>query len=133
MIVCLDSNVVIYLVERDPVWTPKAVARVTAIRATGDTIAVCEAAILECLLKPLMTGDTGAEAAFRAFFADPLVRVLPVRSATWEHAVRLGAAFNLKPLDSLHLATAVEEGCGLFLTADGRLGRCTAITVEVLR
>ncbi len=133
MIVCLDSNVVIYSVEVDPVWTPKADARVAAIRAAGDTVAVCDAALQECLLKPLMSGDAGAESAFRDFFADPLVQMLPVSRATWEQAARLGAAFNFKPMDSLHLATAVEHGCGLFLTADGRLGRCTAIPVEVLK
>lgn len=133
MIVCLDSNVVIYLAEVDPTWTPKADARVAAVRAAGDTIAVCEAAILECLIKPLRSGDAGAESAFRAFFADPLVQMLPVSRGTWEQAAQLGAAFNFKPMDSLHLATAVEHGCGLFLTADSRLSRCTAIPVEVLK
>jgi predicted nucleic acid-binding protein len=58
--------------------------------------------------------------------------MLPVTTATWESAAQLGAAFNFKPMDSLHLATAIEHGCGLFLTADSRLGRCTAIPVEVL-
>jgi hypothetical protein len=43
MIVCLDSNVVIYLVEVDPTWTPKGDARVTALRAAGDIVAVCDA------------------------------------------------------------------------------------------
>ncbi len=122
MIVCLDSNVVIYLVEADPIWMPTVDARLTAIRAAGDVVAVSDAARLECLLKPLASGDTGAEAAFRAFFADPLIRVLPVSRDTWEHAAQIGAVFNFKPMDSLHLATAIEHGCGLFLTADGRLG-----------
>lgn len=132
MIVCLDSNVVIYLVEADPTWTPKADARVAAVLAAGDEVAVCDAARLECLLKPLALADTGAEAAFRAFFASHWVRMLPVTTATWERAAQIGAAFNFKAMDSLHLATAIEHGCGLFLTADGRLGRCTAIPVEVL-
>jgi predicted nucleic acid-binding protein len=52
--------------------------------------------------------------------------------AVWERAARLGATFNLKPLDSLHLATAIEHGCGLFLTNDTQLTRCTDIPVEVL-
>ncbi len=72
-------------------------------------------------------------AAFRAFFADPQVRLLPVARTTWERAARIGAANNFKPMDSLHLATAVEHGCGMFLTADGQLGRCTDIPVEVLK
>lgn len=132
MIVCLDSNIVIYLVESDPVWTPKADARLKAIQTAGDTVAICDVVWLECLIKPLASGDTGAEAAFRAFFANPLVQLLPVARSTWEHAAQIGAMFNFKPLDSVHLAAAIEHGCGLFLTADSRLGRCNAIPVEVL-
>ncbi len=96
-------------------------------------MAVSDAARLECLIDPLAAGAVVVEAHYRAFFADPLVRLLPVSSATWEQVAQVGARFNFKPLDSLHLATAIEHGCGLFLTTDGRLGRCTAIPVEVLR
>jgi predicted nucleic acid-binding protein len=133
MIVCLDTNFVVYLIEAVPVWGAKAAGRLAALRAAGEEIAVCDAARLECLLKPLKAGDAVTEANFRAFFASALVRMLPVTTATWERAAQLGAAFNFKPLDSLHLATAIEHGCGLFLTADGRLGRCTALPVEVLK
>jgi predicted nucleic acid-binding protein len=133
MIVCLDTNIVIYLIEANPAWSAKADARVAAIRAAGDRVAVCDATRLECLVRPLKAGDATTEAHYRGFFASPLVQMLPVTTATWESAARLGAAFNFKALDSLHLATAIEHGCGLFLTADSRLGRCTAIHVEVLK
>ena len=53
-------------------------------------------------------------------------------TATWDHAARIGADFRLEALDSVHLATAIEHGCDLFLTHDAQLARCTAITVEVL-
>jgi hypothetical protein len=33
---------------------------------------------------------------------------------------------------SLNLSAAIENGCGLFLTNDTRLSRCTEIPVEVL-
>ena len=58
--------------------------------------------------------------------------MLPVTAAVWERAAQVGAAFNLKPLDAVHLAAAIEHGCGLFLTNDAKLARCTAIKVEVL-
>jgi predicted nucleic acid-binding protein len=132
MIVCLDTNIVIYLIEANPVWTPKATARLSALLVAGDEIAVCDAARLECLVKPLARGDTAEEASYRAFFGNPPVRMLPVTSATWDHAARLAATYRLKAMDSVHLATAIEHGCGLFLTNDAQLARCTAITVEVL-
>ena len=39
MIVCLDSNIVICGVERDPAWKAKVEARIKAILAAGDTLA----------------------------------------------------------------------------------------------
>jgi hypothetical protein len=52
MIVCLDANIVIYLVEQNPFWEPRVSARIAAFRAAGDEIAVCDAARLECLVGP---------------------------------------------------------------------------------
>ena len=36
MIVCLDANVVIYLVEANPIWAPKATARLALLRAAAQ-------------------------------------------------------------------------------------------------
>jgi uncharacterized protein len=132
MIVCLDANLVIYLVEANLIWTPKATARLAMLRAAGNEIAVSDAARLECLAKPLATGNVADVASYQTFFASTHVRMLPVTAAVWERGARIGAAFNFKPLDSVHLATAVEHGCGLFLTNDAKLARCTDIPVEVL-
>lgn len=132
MIVCLDTNIVIYLIEVNAVWTPKAVARLARLRAVGDDVAVSDAARLECLTKPLAARSAADVAAYRAFFANPLVRMLPVTADIWERAALVGATFHLKPLDSVHLATAIEHGCGLFLTNDASLTRCTDIAVEIL-
>ncbi len=50
----------------------------------------------------------------------------------WDRAALVGATFHFKALDAVHLATAIEHGCAVFLTADAQLSRCTDITVEVL-
>ena len=36
MIVCLDTNIVIYLIEANPLWTQKATDRFNALLAAGD-------------------------------------------------------------------------------------------------
>jgi predicted nucleic acid-binding protein len=55
-------------------------------------------------------------------------------AAVCEQAARLRAAsgFRLKVPDCLHLAAALEHGCGLFLTNDAQLTLCAALPVEVL-
>ena len=132
MIVALDANIVIYLIEANPTWTPIATARLASLRAVGEEIAFCDAGRLECLVKPLASGNATDVATYQSFFSSPQVKMLPVTGATWERAAQIGATFRLKPLDSVHLAAAIAHGCGRFLTNDAQLARCSAISVEVL-
>lgn len=132
MIVYLDTNCLIYLMEKNPVWCPKVIARIATIHLAGDELAVGDLARAECLVVPFKTGDTGLEARYRAFFSDPDIRVFAMSAAICERAARLRAANPFKLPDALHLATAIEHGCGRFLTSDTRLARCTEIPVEVL-
>src|ERR1017187_5022726 len=131
MIVCLDANIVIYLVEQNPVWGPKVSARIAALRAAGDEIAVCDAARLECLVGPFQTGNTADLASYAAFFAGPSSRMLPVTVAVWERAAQIRADHHLSALDALHLAAAVEHGCARFLTNDAPLKKFHDIVVEI--
>ena len=130
--VCLDANIIVYLVERNPVWEPKVTARLSALRGAGEALAVSDAARLECLVGPLLSGDAAILADYTAFFSDPSINKLPVTAAVWERAARLRAMHHFQAMDSIHLATAIEHGCGLFLTNDAQLSRCTDIAVEVL-
>ncbi len=50
MIVCLDSNILIYYVERHPVWAPKVDGRFKILAAAGDMLTASDAARLECLV-----------------------------------------------------------------------------------
>jgi hypothetical protein len=84
MIVALDANIVIYLVEANPVWTPIAMARLLRLRAAGDEIAFSDAGRMECLIKPLASGNATDIATYRSFFSSSQVKMLPVTAATWE-------------------------------------------------
>jgi predicted nucleic acid-binding protein len=132
MIVYLDTNIVIYFVERNPTWWPKVTARLARFRASKEEFAVGDLSRAECLVGPFKAGNEVLEASYRAFFADPDIRVLPMTAIVCERAARIRAVYRYDLPDALHLATAVEHGCGLFFTNDGRLARCKEITVEVL-
>ena len=134
MIVCLDANCVIYLVEADPLWGPKVVAKVTALRAAGHELAVSDLSRTERLAGPLASGDAAILADYQTFFASSTIRMLPLTTAVCERAARIRAAslFRIKVPDCLHLAAAIEHGCGVFLTNDAQLTLCTDITVEIL-
>jgi predicted nucleic acid-binding protein len=130
--VFLDTNLVIYFVEQPPTWGLKAKARITALLGGGEELAVSDIVRMECLVGPLKRGDGKVESDFRTFFASPDLRVLPITAAVCERAARIRATLGFKPLDSLHLAAAVEYGCARFLTNDLRLNSFPDIPIEVV-
>ena len=131
--VYLDTNCVIYFVEQNPAWVSKVIARLTRFRAANDRLGVGDLTWAECLVGPFVSGDATVEASYRAFFADPDIQVLPMTAAICERAARIRAAHKFELVDSLHLATAAERGCGLFLTSDAKLKTCRDILVEILK
>jgi predicted nucleic acid-binding protein len=133
MQVYLDTNCVIYFLEQNANWFPKIVARLAAFQRASDTIAVSDLTRTECLIGPFQSGNAADLASFQAFFSDPSVTVLALNAAVCERAARLRATHRFSLPDALHLACAIEHGCGRFLTNDTRLSRCTDILVEILR
>lgn len=84
--------------------------------------------------RQVKSGDTGLEARYRAFFADPDVMSLPITVPVLERAARIRANWlSIKLPDAVHLATAIEHSCGAFVTADRQLAACAEIAVEVLK
>ncbi len=134
MKVCLDANCVIYLIEKNPLWGPKIVARLASAKAAGDTLAVSDLVRSECLIGPLNAGDAAVLADYQRFFSSSTVEMLPMTAAVCERAaeIRVASSLKIKLPDALHLAAALEHGCGLFLTNDVQLAGCAAISVEML-
>lgn len=130
--VYLDANMVIYFVEQPPVWGPKAVARIAALLQTDRVVATSDLARLECQVKPLRLRDSALLASFTSFFASADVQVLARTAGVCNRAASIRADHNFKPLDSLHLAAAVEHGCTGYLTNDAQLARFPDIPVGVL-
>lgn len=127
MTVCLDTNIVIYYVERDPIWAPKVEGRLRSLAVGGHSLAVADAARLECFVGPLQLGDLATLADYRTFFQLPEIQMLPITGSVWELAAEIRVQHSFNALDSIHLAAAIEHGCGAFLTNDSQLSRCKGI------
>ena len=63
---------------------------------------------MECLVGPIKAGDTALLAEFAAFFD---VVIQPITGPVAFRAATIRASFRFQPMDSLHLAAAVEHGC----------------------
>jgi predicted nucleic acid-binding protein len=132
MLVYLDTVICIYAVEGAPSFQTRERARLATMRAAGDQPAISDLTWPECRVKPIRLGDAVALADMEAFLtASDVVRV-PMPKAAYERACRIRAVHNYKLADALHLAAAVESGCGLFLTNDHRVSSFPDLPVEVL-
>lgn len=124
----LDTCVVIYFVERHPIFYPSALA---AIRAeTGARLAISPLVQAECLVSPMRRGDIALERRFGALFRRMTVLGFP--DSVFLDAARLRARHALKLPDALHLACAQHHGCSAFWTNDQRLGAAGGDLVKVL-
>ena len=88
--------------------------------------------LLECRCKPLKSADKALLALYDGFFAAAELAVVEITPAVIDSATRLRANHNFKSPDAIHLATAIEAGASVFLSADKDLARCGEIKVEVL-
>jgi predicted nucleic acid-binding protein len=116
-LVYLDSSIVIYLVERHPIYAPAIERALT--NATDITLAISPLVKLEVLVKPLQDGRVDLIALYRRFLGT--AHSLSVNDATFDLALELRARHRLKTPDALHLAIANQHSCNQFWTNDNRL------------
>jgi len=130
--VFLDTNIVVYLIERAPDIGPAAAAHVEVLLSQGERLVVSDLVRRECRVRPLRLGDAVTLAAYDGYFGSEDVEVVPITPAVCDRAATIRARDRFRPMDALHLAAAIEHGCGRFLTHDSRLGAFPDIAVELL-
>lgn len=59
----------------------------------------------------------------RAFFESSFIQTSDVTREIAEQAQELGAAYNMTPIDAIHLATAIQRECDVLLVWDKRFSQ----------
>lgn len=127
-LIYLNSCLVIYLVERHPVWF-EAVRR--NVSAEPDArFAISPLVKAECLIGPMRRGDFPLEGLYRAFFETLIT--LDMNESIFMDAARLRARFGLKMPDAMHLACAQRHACAGLWTNDGRLATAGGALVRAI-
>ena len=96
MLIYCDSVILIYWLDQVGPWQQRAEARMQALLAAGDHVAISDLTRLECRVGPLKRKDTAILAVFDAFFARPEVQLLPLTAAVFDRAAQLRADLNFK-------------------------------------
>jgi uncharacterized protein len=139
----LDTVIVIYAVEGNPVDQKRALDHLAALEQAGHRFAISELTRTECLVPVFGSGDGQRLSDFFRFFHGPNLRTIELTAPIYlrSSAIRGGHAYRAVPpaqpkryglADSLHLATAIECGCDAFLTNDNQLANFPDITIEEL-
>ncbi|MCK5523411.1 MAG: type II toxin-antitoxin system VapC family toxin [Thiomargarita sp.] len=123
----LDSCIVIYLVERHPIFAP--VIKKALVEAGDIILSVSPLVRLEVLVKPRRETDIPLQERYERFLAEQYILEMP--EAVYDLALSLRVQYNLKTPDALHLATAKYHDCNAFWTNDNRLAMVSTLAVNI--
>ena len=131
-LVYLDANPIIYTVEKHPVYGPLLQPLWQAAQARTIEVVSSELALMETLVGPLKSGNTTLERDYEQALLGTEVRLLAITQPILREAARLRATTRLKTPDALHLATARQAGCVLFVTNDGAFRGVAGLPLVIL-
>ncbi len=119
-LVYLDTCILIYLVEGYPPLQDvlRKLWNETKEEAIGTLTS--QLSILETLVLPVREKDEGLVKRYEALYSTS--RIVYASISILRHAAHLRARHpSLRTPDAIHLATALEQGCHVFLTHDKRM------------
>lgn len=118
----VDTNVVIAIVEGSEQLSDTQFEFVARVDNGECEALTSELTLAECLAKPMADRNAALVETYLHFLDNRQnFPVVPVSRTTWIAAARLRGEQGIRLPDALHLASAVETGCSVFLTNDRRI------------
>ncbi|WP_377287870.1 type II toxin-antitoxin system VapC family toxin [Rhizobium sp. SG2393] len=118
--VYIDTNIFIYLLEDGGDLGGTAEALLSNLRDRSIPIVCSSLVYAECLTGARKRKSAALAEIYRAMFLeDGAPTLLPPTLAILERAAAVSAELGLKLIDAIHVATAVDAACTLFITNDG--------------
>ncbi|TWB17170.1 putative nucleic acid-binding protein [Nitrospirillum amazonense] len=115
----VDANIIIYFFKAGGVLQQKAIEAFSYAQANRIPLITSELTVAECLFGPHKAGNQALVEGYRQLFHElGIFQLVPIKLQTIEAAARLGAHHQIKLMDALHVATAIEAGCDSLLTND---------------
>jgi predicted nucleic acid-binding protein len=131
--VYLDANIVIYIVEGFVVFRDLLRELAEALTRGEFSAITSELTLAEVLVKPFRAADRQYETTYMTLLnGREALRVMPIDRDVLIRAARIRADHHARLPDAIHLATALNHRCSLFLTNDDRLRAPTDIAVLTL-
>ena len=131
--VLLDTSIFIYYLEEvEPYYllAEEIFNEIVEANVTGYLSAI---SITEFVTKPLADGKVSEVERFRQFLSCLSIQVLAVTYEIAERAGQLRSQYpSIRTPDALIVATALESGCGVFVTNDKNLKKLETYGLTVI-
>lgn len=129
MRVCPDAMVLIYLIQKDATFGPRAEACLKA--HPGDYVS-SELVRSETLVLPVRNADQPLIDEFEDYFRLQVVEMVPLDRPVFDRVTDIRARHGFKTPDATNLAAAVQAGCDVFITNEPKLAKYTGIRVVLI-
>ena len=118
-----DSNLFIYLFEKNAEWSQRVVEFRHRMRQRQDELLTSCLTVGEVLTKPKELGNTTLEKAYLNFFSGGSVELVAFDLEAAKHYGNIRSHERVRPADAIQLACAAAAGTDLFVTNDSRLSK----------
>ena len=120
-----DTNLFIYLFERNPEWSARVVEFRQRMVARKDVLLTSYLTIGEALTKPRELGNSVLEKSYLNFFVNGPVELVAFEMEAAKRYAEIRSRERIRPADALQLACAAAGRTDLFVTNDNRLSGMT--------
>jgi predicted nucleic acid-binding protein len=118
-----DTNLFIYLFEKNVEWAPRVVEFRQRMRHRRDELLTSCLTVGEVLTKPKELGNTTLEKAYLHFFSGGSIELVTFGLDAAKHYGGIRSRERVRPADAVQLACAAAAGTDLFVTNDSRLSK----------
>jgi predicted nucleic acid-binding protein len=116
-----DTNLFIYLFEKNAEWSPRVIELRKRMRARRDELLTSWLTVAEALTKPQEAYNAILEKSYLNFFSSGSVELVPFAAEAAKRYANIRSRERVKPADAIQLACAAAAGTDLFVTNDSRL------------
>ena len=131
--VYVDTAVLIYSVEGHPDYRELLRPLWLKLKASELEVISSELSLMEVLIVPLRNKDTALVNDYEQLMLEGDMQLIPISQTLLREAARLRATTNLRTPDAIHVATAMNTGCTLFLSNDRGLRGISHLSVVILQ
>jgi predicted nucleic acid-binding protein len=119
--VYLDANIIIHLVEGNPVHEAALSHLLRMIESGAISTVSSELSLAEALVKPYSERNQALAGIYERLFAKgKQLEVIPIDRTILREAARYRVELGIKLPDAIHLATAMTSQCRVLMTEDTR-------------